>query len=206
MFADIVAVLIVVAFIAIGYRSGLMKSLISIVSYVLSILLSFWIYPIVSGTLKKTVVYKYLVDFIGEKYISGSLPSETDGAWGMIWNYVGDGIETATTSIYGAIADLIIKIIAFLLVLIFFKIAIRLIGKVLNIFTKLPVIKQFNRLGGAVLGGGIGVVVLYIVAAVLVLLSPFDGDSKVMTEINNSTFASQLCENNVILEFLNKGE
>ena len=206
MLADIVAVLIVAGFIAIGYRSGLMKSLISIVSYVLSILLSFWIYPVVSGWLKKTAVYTYLVDFIGKKYISGSLPTETDGAWGFVWNYIGDGVEAATTSISGAIAELAIKIIAFLLVLVFFKIAIRLIGKLLNIFTKLPVIKQFNRLGGAVLGGGIGVVVLYIVAAALVLLSPFDPNSKIMTEINDSSFASQLCENNVILEFLNKGE
>ncbi|MBQ9757661.1 MAG: CvpA family protein [Clostridia bacterium] len=202
MLADIGAVAVVVIFIAIGYKSGLMKSLISIVSYVLSIILSFWFYPIVSGWLKKTAVYTYLVDLIGKKYMSeGGVSAAVDGIRGL-----SDFVETASTNISEALATMVINILAFLLVLVFFKIAIRLIGKTLNIFTKLPVIKQFNRLGGAVLGGGIGIVVLYIIFAVLVLLAPFDENSKVMTEVNDSAFASQLYENNVILDFISKGE
>ena len=56
------------------------------------------------------------------------------------------------------------------------------------------------------MGGAIGVAILYILTAVLVVFAPFGESDKAMTEINSSDLVSKLCEDNVIVEFLSKGE
>jgi len=206
MLADLFVMAVVVIFIFIGYKTGFMKAFINIVSYILSIVLSFLCYPIVSGWLQKTPLYTYLIKSINENYISGNIAQTNEGAWGVISGYFGNEISAAATNVSEGIAVMIINIIAFILVVILFKIAIRLIGNTLNIFTKLPVIKQFNRLGGAVLGGGAGILVIYIIFALIVIAAPFESGSKIMTEIDRSTFADELYENNFVLNFMDKGE
>ncbi len=195
MLADICVVLIVAFFVYTGYRAGFTRSLIKIASYLISLVLSFSLYPVVSGALMKTPIYEKLVEIIGD-----NIKPQGD-ALGIIENYIDSGINSVSTSF----ASLLVNIIAFIIILIASKIIIRLVGNLLGIFTKLPVVKQFNRLGGGVLGGLVGILVLYIVCAVVVLFLPLEKDSSMAREISVSTFASEIYENNMILNLLGKG-
>ncbi len=207
MLADICVLIIVAFFIWSGYKAGLMKSFVKVASYIISLIISFFLYPVISDLLVKTPIYDKLVEIISQKYIVDNVSDSLgQGAFGIMSNYISSGIQNAAMGIAESMAVLIINILAFIIILILSKIIIRVVGNLLGLFTKLPVIKQFNRLGGAVLGGLIGVLVLYILSAVLILFSPLDPQSKALYEIENSTFASEIYENNVILDFLGKGK
>ena len=207
MLADICVVTIVAIFIWLGYRSGLMKTFVKIASYIISIVISFFLYPIISDVLVKTPIYTKLVESIGEK-IALNIVSEGmgQGTFGILSNYINKGVQSAATGVAESMAVLIINILAFVLILLLSKVIIRIVGNLLGIFTKLPIVRQFNRLGGSVLGGLMGVLVLYIISMVLILVSPIEPQSRLYNEIENSTFASEIYENNVILDFLGKGK
>ncbi len=204
MLADAFVVAVVVIAIVIGYKMGFLKSVISVVSYVASIILSFLFYPILSDFLVKTPLYPFFVEKLNKNYLSAEKFALSED--GFFASYLNKGIESATEGIAGAMAQLLISIIAFVIIIILSKIAIRLIAKALKVFTKLPVIKQFNRLGGAIAGAFMGVLVIYIVFALVVVISPLKADSKVMAEIEKSSFASEMYENNILLELLDKEE
>lgn len=204
MMADIFVILIVTLFIYLGYRSGFMKTFIKIASYLISIVISFFLYPVLSNFLLKTPIYTKIIDFLSEKYISKGLLEKGSGdVFGAIFKYIPGSLETATMNIAQSLATLILNILAFIIILVLSKIIIRIVGNILGIFTKLPVIKQFNRLGGSVLGGVVGVLMLYIISAGIILFTPFTPESKIITEIENSTFASEIYQNNIIVNFLN---
>ena len=205
MLADICVFAIVMLFVWLGYRSGLMKAFIKVASYVISIVISYFLYPHVTKLLMKTPIYTYLVDLIGKNYsLDAVTDSITNDPFGIFSNYIGPGMQSAAEGISQAIANLAVNVIAFILLLILTKILIRIVGNILGIFTKLPVIKQFNRLGGALFGGVSGVFVLYLICAVLILYTPINPNNRILYEIQNSTFASEIYENNPIVNFLGK--
>lgn len=204
MLADVCVVAIVAGFMYIGYRSGFMRSFVKIASYIVSIIISFFMYPAISDLLVKTPLYEKLVELINQKYQLQPLIDVPTDTFGILQNYINQGVQTATAGIAEAIATLLINILAFVIVLVLSKLVIRIVGKIFNIFTKLPVIKQFNRLGGMIMGGMSGVLVLYIACAVLFLFSPLDPHSRIAYEVENSTFASEIYENNIILNVLGK--
>ena len=195
MIADIIVVAVVAVSIFLGYRSGFLKALINVVSYIASIILSFLFYPILSGFLMDTPIYTFFVKKIAEKY-------PADGLIQTEWQFLEKYIEGAEGAVAAAVAELLINIISFILIVIIFKIAIKLIGNALNLFARLPVIKQCNRLGGAVTGGLFGILVVYIVMALMVTVAPLDRLDKVTDEIQKSTFAQEMYNNNIILSLI----
>ncbi len=200
MIADILVILFVVIFIWIGYKSGLMRSLIKIASYIISIIAAFLIFPVVSEFLMSTPLYVWIEQKVGE----GKIPiSETSGFFAK---YLSESAESITGGISSAVAQLLINIAAFILVLILSRILMLVICKVLNVFTHLPVIKQFNRLGGAILGGVLGIITLYVVFAAVVLFAPFEENGKVIAELEKSSFAGEMYENNVLIELVKGGQ
>ncbi len=205
MLADICVVGIVAVCIWSGYKAGFMKSFVRVASYIISILISFFLYPVISDFLIKTPLYTKLVELIGEKIMLSSVSdSMGQGALGILSNYINAGIQNAAMGVAESMAVMVINILAFIIILLLSKIMIRVVGNFLGIFTKLPLIKQFNRLGGSVLGGLMGVLALYIISAVLILISPIEPQSRLYHEVENSTFASEIYENNIILNFLGK--
>lgn len=207
MLADICVFLVVAFFIYTGYRAGFMRSFIKVASYLISIVLSIFLYPIVAETLMKTPIYDRLLEIVSGRYQRGSLTNIMDGnRFGVLTQYIDSGIDAATGGIASAITVLIVDIIAFVIILILSKIIIRIVGNLFGIFTKLPIIKQFNRLGGGIMGGVVGILLLYIVSAAMLLFFPINPESKVLYEIENSTFASEIYQNNLILNFIGKGK
>lgn len=206
MLADICVLIVVMFFVYSGYKAGLMRSFVKIASYIVSIIISFFLYPVISDLLIKTPIFEKLVDAIEKKHQLSPLVDVPTDTFGILSNYIDKGVQAATEGFAQAIAVLLVNILAFVIVLILSKLIIRIVGSIFNIFTKLPVIKQCNRLGGAVLGGVMGVLVLYLVCAVLFLFSPLDPHSRAFYEIENSTFASEIYQNNFVLNFIGKGK
>lgn len=206
MIADVIVFGAVLLCGFIGYKTGLMKSLITIVSYALSVVLSFLLYPVVAELLLKTSLYPYLTKTVNEKIVSGSVPETSGGFWGLFVENMSESLEKTAESISASVAEFLISLLAFVLMIVVFKILTGLIARTLTFVTKVPVVKQLNRLGGAVLGGVTGVFVLYIVFALIMFSEPVKAESKVLTEIDKSWIASEMYENNYLLNWFSKEE
>ena len=105
-----------------------------------------------------------------------------------------------------SVAVLLINILAFVIILILSRFLIHITGSIFNVFTRLPVVKQFNRLGGAVFGGIRGVLILYIISAIICFVAPLDSQSTITKQLDASVFAAEIYENNVILDFIGRGK
>ncbi len=181
MVADIIVIAIVALFVSGGYRKGLVKTFMGMISYILAIVVAFLIYPAVSDFLAETPLYPYLVE--KTRHINVAVALMTD-----------------------SIVDVLMKAISFILVIVISRIIICVVTKILDIFTKLPVIKHFNRLGGALIGGLTGILVLYIVfAAVAVYDGTLEERSAVVKQIHKSSFAEPMYKDNILLKPVLKG-
>ena len=67
--------------------------------------------------------------------------------------------------------------------------------------TKLPIIKQVDKTGGIIYGLVEGIVIVYVVLAVISLLSVVISNNVVATAVEDSYIGSLLYNNNIILKF-----
>ncbi|MBQ7097001.1 MAG: CvpA family protein [Clostridia bacterium] len=197
MLADLIVVVTVAFCIIMGYRSGFVKTCIRAVSYVLSIILALAIYPVVAGFLATTPLYDFLLGVVEANVVGTG-----DVSLGLYAEYFKDAAQMLATGATEAIATLLINIIAFVLVVIGCRIIIALLANMLNLVTKIRGIKQLNQLGGIVIGALIGVLVVYIVLAVLLFCEPMLESDFVIEQIQNSMIASKMYQNNVLVSML----
>ncbi len=205
MLADIIVTAVVAAFIAAGWKKGFLKSLMGMVSFALSLIVAFLIYPKVSELLASTPLYTFLTETVKEGYISKHLAE--GGSVGIFSaEYFGGELELFAGNLADGITDVMINIIAFILTLVASRLIIWIVTKTLDLFAKLPGIKMFNKLLGGVIGGLKGILILYIVFAVAVVFVPFKEDSMVLDSIEKSMLASEMYNDNVLLNLIDKGE
>lgn len=69
-----------------------------------------------------------------------------------------------------------------------------------NLITKLPVIKQFDELGGGIYGTVRAGVTILIIFTIVSAISPIIPDSGIIKVINESHIAKFIYENNVIIK------
>ncbi|MBE7023497.1 MAG: CvpA family protein [Clostridia bacterium] len=206
MIADVIVVLIFLICGFIGYKTGFMKSLITIASYILSVVLSFLLYPVVSDLLLKTPLFPYLTKTVNEKIVSGSIPENPGGLWGLFAENMSGSLEKTAESISASVAEFLISLLAFVLMIVVCKILTGLIARTLTFVSKVPIIKQLNGIGGAALGFVTGIFVLYIAFALIMFSEPMKTESKMLTEIDRSWIASEMYENNYLLSWFSEEE
>lgn len=185
--ADIILIIIIAFFALLGAKKGLVKTLFGAVSTVISIVLSMILYKPVSGMLYDSAtgdsIRTGVAEFIKEKMQTGEN-----------FPLFEQSVETLTS--------LVINAISFIVVVLAVKVLIIVISNVLNIATKLPVIKQANKLLGMAAGVLSGIIVCYIIIGVIATLSA-EGNVRLMQEgIQNSYLAISFYDNNLIAEVL----
>lgn len=196
MIADIIVFSVVLLFVYNGYRSGLIKTMYGLFSYILSILISIMIYPHISSMiLKNPEIYNFISKIAEKMTVSGALENKNP--------LIAFILPSVNNSINNLITGLLINVFSFIIVLIVSRLALGIISKSLNIVAKLPVISTLNKIGGAVVGGFKGIVVLYIVFLVLFFV-PGIFDGKVAENVSKSQIANKFYTENIIVDVLGK--
>ncbi|UOY94252.1 CvpA family protein [Ectobacillus sp. JY-23] len=95
----------------------------------------------------------------------------------------------------GGVEEVFYRGIAFVILFFVTKISLSLIGHLLNMFAQIPVLKQANALGGAVLG----VVEIYIVLFVLILIGTLLPIQEVQASIEQSALCQIIADNTPVL-------
>ena len=206
---DLVILGIMALCIIIGYVRGLTGSLIKILSFVLSIIIAFVLFiPVSNLIIDKTGIDENLEQTIRDAIVQEDVTEETKMPE-TITNYIGEKIEQASDSAKEAIVDSTARDVAVTIVkagtwiglFIVARILLILLRFITSLIAKLPVIKQFDKLGGVIYGILEGIIIIYLILAIISFIAPMIGEN-IITAIDESMVGSMLYNNNLLLKII----
>ena len=184
--ADIILVAIIAVFALRNAKRGFARSVVGMISTVLSIVVGALLYESVSG-----IIYSSPIGEVVKKGIESFLAENTSGIVSGLINTQG-GIDILTI--------LSVNAISFVAVIILSKIIVSFIAGAVNMASRLPVIKQANSLLGMAVGIISGCIFCYIAAGVLAAMGA--NFPSLVKMIENSKVAIIFYENNLITSIL----
>ena len=206
---DLVILAIFVLCIIIGYIRGLTGSLIKIVSFVLSLVIAFVLFiPISNLVINHTQIDESLEQSIREMII-GNEEGQEENMPEAITDYITQQVESASDSAKEAIADstasevslTIVKAGTWIVLFIVARILLIFLKFITSLITKLPVIKQFDKLGGIIYGILEGLIIVYVLLAIISFVSPMMNGT-LANAIEESHVGSMLYNNNLLLKII----
>lgn len=213
---------------AIGLKRGMIKMAFSLVSVIVVLLLVNILTPPVKEILKTTPVYteiqsgieKYIQDNVdtatenvtqtgvnAQKKIINNLPLPKEVRKSLKKNntensYTAMKVDSFSEYIAASLTDMILSAITFVLLFVILTILIRLLIHILDIVAKLPVIKTFNAIGGAIIGMCESVVIIWILCILVTAFSATDWGQTVCKAIAENGLLSFIYDNNIIQQFI----
>ncbi len=214
---DLIIILILGLCIFNGYKKGLAKSLLKLLTSLIAIIIAIVLYkPFVNFVIERTTIDDN-IKFSLEKIINQNtdhenedLVNEESGIPKPIANYLNNNIkqsaetqkEAAISESSKAAAELIINAACVVIIYIIAKILLKIITLFIDIFASLPVIKQFNELGGIIYGIIEGIVILLIIVTLISVITPLIGNYEIPNMILDSHIGKFLYNNNIFLNLI----
>ena len=175
----------------------------------LSIVIAFILFiPISNLIIENTQIDENLEQSIREMII-GNGQNEEENMPQAITDYIGQKVEGAADDAKEAIADSTANEVAITIVKAGTWIVLFIVARILLIFlkfitaliAKLPVIKQFDKLGGIIYGILEGLIIVYVLLAIISFVSPMINGS-LASAIDESYVGSMMYNNNLLLKII----
>lgn len=219
-YVDIIVVVFIGLVIFEGYRKGLVKMLFELAGMIIAFFLSKSLSIVVVKFLtEKTKFYSmvhdffqtkahWLTDFIQKgttdaiiKMQEGiKLPQEMKSL--LMQSFKGD-VSVGNFDVFvNQLTDFAIKSLGFVITFLIVYSLLLIVVNLLDAFLKLPLLNLSNKVGGAVIGLGKSMIMLYIIFALASPILAFVADSKIVKDINKSTSSEIFYKNNIILNYL----
>lgn len=213
---DLVIVAIIALCILLGYRKGLTGSLLKIVSFVLALIIAFILFkPVSNFVIDNTDWDENLEQAIRQSILKQEEPKDdkeqtNQSMPDVMMNYINEAVENAGNEAKNAIIDAtardlsvtIINVAVAIVLFIISKIILLFIKGLANLLTKLPVIKQFDKLGGILYGVLQSLVIIYIIFAIISFVSPMMDGTGIIEGIKKSFIGSMMYDNNLLLKII----
>lgn len=195
---DLIIIALIALSVYLGYRKGFITLAISFCTFIIAIVVTFIFYkPISNFVINVTGIDETIENAILSK-TNDILQEESQGE-DDIKNEI---VENAKNGMLpGAARTISINIVyggVFLILFILVKIALRFVTALANLIAKLPIINQFNKLGGILYGLLRGLLLVYVVLLLIALVAQINPESTTYTNINQSTLGKVMYENNVL--------
>ena len=190
---DLIIVLLLVINIIIGYKKGLVEVVFNICAFIIALVVALILYkPVSNIVIKNTNIYGK----IRETIVNNNNEEEQS----IVKDVQNKTIEQLADVISIKAVNIIVAIVLFIIA----RIAVILLKTVLEGIAELPIIKQFNQIGG--IGYGIlkGFLLIYILVTLLFFVNAIVGNNKVSAVVEESFITKVLYENNIIVKKLDK--
>lgn len=225
----LIAVIVIVAGLGwLGLKKGLIKMVFSLASTVAALLLAMLFSPVVSGMLKSNegIVTFFdekigaLVDFTPEEAVQeteseqasliDALPLPKTFKDSLLKNntveqYISMQAENFEQYVCRQITNMILNAIGFVVTLIVAIIALALLCNALNLLAKLPLLRQINEAAGLAAGVGEGILLVWILFAVLTMFAGSAFGRDAMEMIAGNPLLDFLYKNNLVSKFIARG-
>lgn len=198
-----------------GYKNGLTKSLIKIVSFIIAIIIAAILFKPVSNfiiekteiddNIKQAVVNLVIKDVEEE----GKVKEDTNLPKAMV-DYINESVEntiedTKTNIVNKSaekIAETAINVGTAIILFIIARIILLVITALTDILTDLPVIKQLDKTGGVLYGIIKALLIIFVIFALISLISPALEKTEIIKSISQSFIGSFLYNNNILLNIV----
>ncbi len=202
---DIIAALIFIIFIWRGYKKGFLKSAYQAGAFLISIILAYMLYPYVRSLIMASPVGNSIRSFIQTKYVMPSISGNTatDAALpGYLRSMIANGQAELADALTGFLTNLAVNAVSFISVFIAVRIIIAAAGKILDITSRLPVIRFFDRGLGVITGLFESVLVIYLVLTIVYAFAPLRENTEIQNYIGESVLVKEMYENNPIVRLI----
>ena len=219
---DIIIIAVIALCTFLGYKKGLIKLAVGILGFFLAIIIALVLYtPIsnfiinntnvkvniknaISDTVKSYVIKEESAEGEEKQRESKVMVTYIDGIVAKQKEMIVTGEKELIDTVSDNVAVNIIRIGVALAVFIISKLILIFINVFADLIGKLPIIKQFNKAGGTIYGVIQGILIVYIVFAVISLIAPMLNNTDFLEQINNSLIGNMVYNNNIILKLLFK--
>lgn len=205
-----------------GYKKGFLKTAFSLVAWIVVLILCNFVTPIVTDMLvEKTeieVVVQKTVDTKIDQVINetinetiegtdlaeleAALPAELKDALlgenGSLQEVVTNGVDLDTAGLVNGI----VGILGFVITVIVLRLAMMVVELALNLVGKLPLIGPMDKILGLACGAGKGIILCWVILAVVSVLALTGTNTEFATYISQSELLTWLQDNNVLLNLI----
>ncbi len=208
---DLIIIGILMLCIFLGYKRGLTGSLLKIVTFVLALIIAFILFkPVSNFIINNTQLDEKLESSIKSMFLEVEENDMESNMPTVMIDYINKVIENATNDAKTTVIETASRDVAISIINLGVAIAVYLIARIILVFvkgiagliTKLPVIKQFDKLGGIIFGLLKSLVIIYVILAIISFVSPIITDSGVIDSINQSFIGKGMYNNNLLLEII----
>ena len=209
--ADLIVILVLIGCIYIGYKRGLTQSLIRILSFAIAVCIAFMLFkPVSNIVIDSTNFDENIQTTIAEVFEKEDSNNEKQAETSPILEHVSNEVEKATAEkkheIVRTSADKlsrnIISILVFIALFLIARIALNFVKALANLLTKLPLLKQCDKIGGEVYGAAEGLLIIFITLALITLISTIVNRYEILEIINKSYITKYLNDYNILLKVI----
>lgn len=209
---DLIIVAVMLLFIFLGYKKGLTGSLIKLLSFAIAIVLAVILYkPVGNAVIENTTIDDNIRTSLNATFgVQENKQEEKneENVPSSIMNNINKEIENATDEVKTNVIDETTKTVVYVGSAIVIFLAVKVVLLIVSLFTsqitKLPIIRQVDKVGGLAYGAIEGIVIVYAILAVISLTSVIWTNNAVVMAIGKSTLGEMLYNNNIILNLLFK--
>ena len=125
---------------------------------------------------------------------------------GGVADYSGKTAEIYNNFVVETVSGIIFSAIVYIVMFVLLLALAGVIGILLNVIEKLPVLKQINKLAGGAAGLVKGLLIVWIAAILVMILSNTPIGIKIAADIDGNVFLKFLYDKNLIMYFLTGGK
>ncbi|MBN2558597.1 MAG: CvpA family protein [Clostridia bacterium] len=227
--ADYTIIIIIVIFALIGLKTGLLKSVYRLASFIASIFLAIKLAKPVAGWFRGTGVFDGISNAV-EKLLSKmninfsevSNPTNVESIKTAVQDLpfpdniktmIAEAMASGATTTADLFDQFVEKITFFILVIIcaitlfiILRILFWLFGHLIKGIAEIPIIKQVDRIAGLVIGAVLGVGIVYMLCLVLTYAAAYENFEAVYNNINEGVIAPFFYNNNILAGLIGSGK
>lgn len=207
---DVIIVAIIALNIFICYRKGLVKLAVGLIAVLAAIILALVFYkPVSNLIIENTEIDEKIEDAIIENFTTDTVDGAEVKYVGLIdylEKYVDNAINKTTNEVVMESAEtLAIKFInigVMIAIFLIVRVVLLMLTFISDLITSLPILKQFNEVGGVLYGVIRALLIIYVILAIAFFVVSMTGNATISDAISSSYITKFFYDHNLLLTIL----
>lgn len=191
---DIILIAIILLSVFLGYKKGLVRLGAKLFAGIIAIIVTITVYKPVSGIIINNTQIDEKIKTIIIENMTNTNENEDNGIISNTTSKIENNIISAEAE---NIANVIVYVVTAIVLFIAVKIILGILISLLNLVAKLPILKQFNEIGGIVYGLLRGVLIVCICVLLMGVFTRIKPESNLKNNIED-TYITKIIYNNLV--------
>lgn len=207
---DIIIISIMALSIFLGYKKGLVKVAVKLCAFLIAVIVTLIFYkPVSNMIIDNTQLNEKIENIIienGTKELEQSDEEEQKNILENMQEYVENSVtQTQNEIVKNAAKEISVRLINILVIVALFiatRLLLILLVLISDLITSIPIIKQFNEIGGVLYGTIRGLALIYVILAIVFLITSMTSNNNIIETINSSYITQFMYNNNILLNII----